>query len=92
MRWMGMSMQQMSARRMIRRARQGNVDPSVLMKGAWVSTMLALIIVLPLAGVILAVNSLTGSIIIAAVAGFVIHAVTLAFIGRISDALTVMLE
>ncbi|MEM1950668.1 MAG: hypothetical protein QXI43_01365, partial [Candidatus Nitrosocaldus sp.] len=60
-------MQQISAGRIMRRARQNNVDAGVLMKGAWVSTMLALIIVLPLAGVILAVNSLTGSIIIAAV-------------------------
>ncbi|MEO9365800.1 MULTISPECIES: hypothetical protein [Candidatus Nitrosocaldus] len=87
-----MSTQQISAGRIMRRARQNNVDPGVLMKGAWVSTMLALIIVLPLAGVILAVNSLTGNIAIAAVAGFAIHAVTLAFIGRISDALTAMLE
>lgn len=87
-----MSMQQISAGRIMRRARQNNIDPGVLMKGAWVSTMLALIIVLPLAGIILAVNSLTGNIVIAAVAGFAIHAVTLAFIGRISDALTAMLE
>ncbi|MDW8274840.1 MAG: hypothetical protein RMJ59_00485 [Candidatus Nitrosocaldus sp.] len=87
-----MSMQQVSAGRIMRRARQNNLDPGILMKGAWVSTMLALIVVLPLAGVILAVNSLTGNIIMAAVAGFALHAVTLAFIGRISDVLTAMLE
>lgn len=87
-----MSIQQISAGRMMRRARQNNVDPSIFVKGAWVSTILALIIVLPLAGVILAVNSLTGNIILAAVAGFALHAVTLAFIGRISDILTAVLE
>ncbi len=87
-----MGMQQMSAGRLMRRARQNNLDPSILVKGAWVSTILALIIVLPLAGVILAVNTLTGNIILAAVAGFTLHIITLAFIGRISDALTTMLE
>ncbi|MFN4336521.1 MAG: hypothetical protein ACK4FV_02930 [Candidatus Nitrosocaldus sp.] len=87
-----MSIQQISAGRMIRRARQNNVDPSILIKGAWVSTILALIIVIPLAGVILVVNNLTGNIILAAVAGFALHAITLAFIGRISDILTAVLE
>lgn len=85
-------MQQISAGRIIRRARQNNVDPNILIKGAWVSTVLALIVVLPLAGIMLVVNSLTGNIMMAMLSGFAVHAVTLAFIGRISDALTAMLE
>jgi hypothetical protein len=85
-------MQHVKASMIIKRARQKNLDPSILLKGAWVSTMLALFIVLPLVATLFAVYSITDSIILAAIACFAVHIVTLASIGRVSDYLTEMLN
>ncbi len=85
-------MQQVNASRIFRRARQKNLDPDILLKGAWVSTMLALFIVLPLVGVLYTVYSITGNIIIAAITAILVHIATLASIGRVSDYLTNLFE
>jgi hypothetical protein len=85
-------MQHVRASVIIKRAKQKNLDPSILFKGAWVSTMLALFIVLPLVATLLAVYNITDNIILAAIVGFVVHIVTLASLGRVSDYLTGMLN
>jgi len=85
-------MQHVRASVIIKRAKQKNLDPSILFKGAWVSTMLALFIVLPLVATLLAVYNITDNIILAAIVGFVVHIVTLASLGRVSDYLTEMLN
>jgi hypothetical protein len=54
--------------------------------------MLALFIALPLVATLFAVYSITDNIILAAIACFAVHIVTLASIGRVSDYLTEMLN
>ena len=54
----------------------------------WVSTFLALIFTVPALGVFLAVHHYSGNLAAAAVAGFGLHFVALAFSGRLSEFLT----
>jgi hypothetical protein len=84
--------QQLSAGSIMRRAKQRNLDTDILFKGAWVSTVIALYIVLPLVAVLFLVYSITGSIILGGVAGFIVHIATLLSLTRVSEYLTSLLE
>lgn len=64
-----------------------NIDPELLYKMIYISLLLALIFTLPGILVLLTIYYNTGNLIIAAVIGFSIHFVTLAFSPRISKAL-----
>lgn len=68
--------------------KKGGVPPDALYRMIWVSTFLALIFTLPALGVFLAVHHYTGNLAAAAVAGFGLHFVALAFSGRLSRFLT----
>lgn len=57
------------------------------MKGAWVSTALALILTLPTLVIFIGLYYSTGNLAMGAIIGFSLHFVTLAFIARISRAL-----
>ena len=85
-------MQQRSASSIMRRAKQRNLDADILFKGAWVSTVIALYIVLPLVAALFLVYNITGSIILGAVVGFIVHIVTLLSVTRVSEYLTSLLE
>ena len=65
-----------------------DVDPELLYKMIYISLLLALIFTLPGITVLLAIYYNTGNLIIAAIVGFSIHFVTIAFSPRISKALT----
>ncbi|GIU72572.1 MAG: hypothetical protein KatS3mg003_2108 [Candidatus Nitrosocaldaceae archaeon] len=64
-----------------------NIDPELLYKMIYISLLLALILALPGVLVLLAIYYSTDNLILAAVIGFSIHFVTLAFSPRISKAL-----
>lgn len=64
------------------------MPPEALHRLIWVSTFLALIFTLPALGVFLALHQQTGNLAVAAVAGFGVHFVALAFSGRLSALLT----
>lgn len=64
------------------------MPPDALYRMIWVSTFLALIFTLPALGVFLAIHHYADNLAAAAVAGFGIHFVTLAFSGRLSRFLT----
>lgn len=65
-----------------------DVDPELLYKMIYISLLLALILALPGVLVLLTIYYNTGNLIMAAIVGFSIHFVTLAFSPRISRALT----
>ncbi len=67
---------------------KGKVDPSILFRCVWVSTLLALFLALPVAITIYAIYSITGSILLGAIAGFIMRVVTLMLVRRVSDYLT----
>ncbi|ABK78079.1 hypothetical protein CENSYa_1457 [Cenarchaeum symbiosum A] len=73
---------------MIGPSRRGRVDPEILTRMIWVSTILAMIFALPGLGLFFAVYHVTESLVAGAAVGFGSHFVTLAFAGRISRFIT----
>ncbi len=64
-----------------------NIDPEILYKMIYISLLLALILALPGVIVLLAIYYSTNNLLLAAIIGFSIHYITLAFSIRISNAL-----
>lgn len=65
-----------------------DVSAEVLVNTIWVSSFLAMIFTLPPLGLFLGIYFMTGELVIGAVIGFGVHFITLAFSGRISEAIT----
>ena len=65
-----------------------NIDPDLFYKMIYISLLIALILALPGISVLLAIYYTTDNLLLAALIGFSIHFATLAFIHRISEALT----
>ena len=68
--------------------KRDNVSTETLVSTIWVSAFMGMIFTLPSLGVFLGIYFGTGELVIAAVLGFGLHFVTLAFSGRISKLLT----
>ncbi len=66
------------------RKNNSDISSDLLVKTIWKSSVLAVIFVVPALSIFLGIYYSTGNLIIAAVIGFGIHFVTLAFSGRIS--------
>lgn len=66
------------------RKNNSEISSDLLVTTIWKSTVLAVIFVVPALSIFLGIYYSTGNLIIAAVIGFGIHFVTLAFSGRIS--------
>jgi hypothetical protein len=64
-----------------------NVDPEILYKMIYISLLLALILALPGIIALLIIYYNTNNLLLAAIIGFTIHYITLAFSIRISNAL-----
>lgn len=68
------------------------VDPNILFRCVWVSTLLALFLALPVVIIMYAIYSITGSILLGAIAGFAVRIIALMLVRRVSDYLTEMLD
>ena len=66
------------------RKNNSDISSDLLVTTIWKSSVLAVIFVVPALSIFLGIYYSTGNLIIAAVLGFGIHFVTLAFSGRIS--------
>lgn len=66
------------------RKNNSEISSDLLVTTIWKSSVLAVIFVVPALSIFLGIYYSTGNLIIAAVIGFGIHFVTLAFSGRIS--------
>ena len=66
------------------RKNNSDIPSDLLVTTIWKSSVLAVIFVVPALSIFLGIYYSTGNLIIAAVLGFGIHFVTLAFSGRIS--------
>lgn len=71
---------------------RNEVPAEAVVNTIWVSTILALILILPSLGVFLGIYYSTGNVVAGAIPGFGLHFVTLAFSGRISAFLTRMMS
>lgn len=69
-----------------------NITPELMVKGAWVSTALALIFTIPALATFIGLYYSTGSVILGALAGFSPHFASLAFATRITKALEALFE
>jgi heme/copper-type cytochrome/quinol oxidase subunit 4 len=69
-----------------------NITPGILVKSFWVSTVLAVILTLLALGVFIAVSQNSGNILIGSVIGFGLHFLLLSASGRISSALSSILD
>ncbi len=69
-----------------------NITFETLMRLVWISTILALIFVLPASGLFYAVYEISGNLVAGVVAGFALHFVTLAFSPKISAKLTLWMS
>ncbi len=67
------------------RKNNSDIPSDLLVTTIWKSSVLAVIFVVPALSIFLGIYYSTGNLIIAAVIGFGIHFVTLAFSGRISN-------
>ncbi len=67
------------------RKNNSDIPSDLLVTTIWKSSVLAVIFVVPALSIFLGIYYSTGNLIIAAVLGFGIHFVTLAFSGRISN-------
>ncbi|MEW6044501.1 MAG: hypothetical protein AB1608_09570 [Thermoproteota archaeon] len=68
------------------------ITTETLVNTVWVSTFLALVLTLPALGLFLGIYFATSNLVAAAVVGFGLHFVTLAFSDRISRFLTGLLS
>ena len=69
-----------------------NITPGILFKSFWVSTALAVILTLPALCVFIVVSQNSGNIIIGSVIGFGLHFLLLSASGKISSALSSILD
>ncbi len=67
------------------RKNNSDIPSDLLVTTIWKSSVLAVIFVVPALSIFLGIYYSTGNLIVAAVLGFGIHFVTLAFSGRISN-------
>jgi hypothetical protein len=63
-----------------------------MVKSAWVSTALALILSLPSVGLFMGILQATGNLILGVTVGFVLHFVLLSLSSKISTALSKLFE
>jgi hypothetical protein len=70
------------------RRKKTEITPEIIIRTIWVSSFLAGILTLPALGVFFAIYYTMGNLLMAAVIGFGLHFVTLAFAERISRRLT----
>jgi hypothetical protein len=64
-----------------------NISPDDLIKSFWISTAMALVLVLPPLAILVGINHSIGDILIASLVGFGVHFVILAFSVRICSQL-----
>ncbi len=64
-----------------------SLTPEFLVKGAWISTALALILTVPSLMTFIGIYYSFGSMVLGTLVGFSLHFASLAFAGRISSAL-----
>ena len=69
-----------------------NLTPDFMVKSAWVSTAIALILTLPPLGLFLAIFQSTGNLLLGVTIGFGLHFLLLALSTRISSALSTLFE
>jgi len=69
-----------------------NLTPDFMVKSAWVSTAIALIVALPSLGLFLAIFQGTGNLFLGVSAGFGFHFMLLALSDRISKRLSQLFE
>jgi len=69
-----------------------NLTPDFMVKSAWVSTALALILALPPLGLFVGIFQTTGNLLLGAVVGFGVHFALLALSGKISSTLSTLFE
>ncbi len=65
-------------------SKKKKVPTGVVVNMIWISTFLAMIFTLPALGIFLGIYYGTGNLVLAAVLGFGVHVVALAFSGRLS--------
>jgi hypothetical protein len=69
-----------------------SLTPDFVVKSAWVSTALALILTIPPLGLFLAIFQTTGNLLIGVTIGFGLHFLLIAMSGKISSALSTLFE
>ena len=69
-----------------------SLSPDFMVKSAWVSTAIALILALPPVGLFMAIFHATSNVLLGAAVGFGLHFLLIAFSTRISSALTTLFE
>ncbi|HEY7734501.1 MAG TPA: hypothetical protein VIB07_06880 [Nitrososphaera sp.] len=69
-----------------------SLTPDFMVKSAWVSTALALILTLPSVGLFMGILQATGNLIVGASVGFALHFVLLSLSAKISSALSKLFE
>ena len=72
--------------------RSQNITPDILVKSFWVSTCLALILTLPPLAVFLSLVHGNDNILMGSILGFGLHFILFAFSGKISNALSSLLD
>jgi lipopolysaccharide export LptBFGC system permease protein LptF len=69
-----------------------SLTPDFMVKSAWVSTALALILTVPPLGLFLGIFQTTGSLLVGVTIGFGLHFLLIALSGKISSALSTLFE
>jgi len=69
-----------------------SLTPDFMVKSAWVSTAIALIMTLPSVGLFMGILQATGNLILGAAVGFAMHFVLLSLSPKISTALSRLFE
>lgn len=69
-----------------------NLSPDFMVKSAWVSTAIALILTLPPLGLFMAIFQTTGNLLLGAAVGFGVHFLLIALSAKISSALSTLFE
>lgn len=69
-----------------------NLTPDFMVKSAWVSTAVALILTLPPLGLFIALFQSTENLFVAVPVGFGLHFVLIGLSGKISSALSTLFE
>ncbi len=72
--------------------RSQNITPDIFIKSFWVSTCLALILTLPPLAVFLSLVHGNDNILMGSILGFGLHFILFAFSGKISNALSSLLD
>jgi uncharacterized membrane protein YgaE (UPF0421/DUF939 family) len=69
-----------------------NLTPDFMVKSAWVSTAIALILTLPSLGLFIAIFQTTGNLFVGVSVGFGLHFMLIALSTKISSALSTLFE